>query len=242
MATSASFRAGLPSLRALALGTAVALAASTGWAQPAEPTPAPTPTTPPPSPATPSGPRPLAESLSGAATSEYDAGRLAFQAGDYATASVKFASAHDKSHDARLLFNAPGAKEIAAAITPNPSQGRLLVAAGPKDTIAIDGRVVAIGKWEGEVPSGSHTVRVTGQGMRPYAAEIVLKDDELRRLDATLTSDQLAPSWAFVAGGGVVVVAAGGAGGAYLLLRDDKEEARPPVQGTLASFSLPLLR
>jgi hypothetical protein len=68
----------------------------------------------------------------------------------------------------------------------------------------------------------------------------VLKDDEIRRVDVTLSSDSSAPIWAYIGGG--VLVAAGIAGGAYLLLRDDKKETGAPVQGSLGTFSLPLSR
>ena len=299
------------------------------------------PPAPPPPPA-PAGAKPLAESLTGAAKEEYDAGRLAFSAGDFATASVKFGAAHEHSNDARLLFNmavcarrlnkwsrvlvylqrykkeggvllsdqdrkdadeligavkpfvsplkltvdppgakvflddeqvgvspleepvlvdagqrrirvskqgyqdfqrvedAPGGKEIAAAITLKPAKGRLAIGAAATDSIAVDGNVVGVGRWEGELPSGSHSVRVTGKGMRPQNQEIVVKDDETRRLDITLTSDASTPLWMYV-GGGVLAAAAIG-GGAYLLLRDDKKETSPPVPGTLGTFTLPLLR
>jgi hypothetical protein len=290
----------------------------------------------------PHAPKPLAETLTGEAKSEYEAGRLAFQAGDYATASVKFAAAHDRSHDARLLFNmavcarklnkwsrvltyierykkeggvllsaedrkdadeliaavrsfvsplrltidppgatvfvddeevgvspiaepvlvdagqrrirvskkgfqdfqrvedAPGGREIAAAISLKPAKGTLLVTAGATDTIAVDGTVVGVGRWEGSVPSGTHTIRVSGKGMRPQNQELVVKDDEVRRVEVTLASESATPLWAYIGGG--VLIAAGIAGGSYLLLRDDKKETRPPVQGSLGTFSLPLLR
>jgi hypothetical protein len=50
-------------------------------------------------------PRPLIDSLSGLAKSEYIAGRTLFTDGDYAGALVKFQSSLDASHDARLLWN-----------------------------------------------------------------------------------------------------------------------------------------
>lgn len=326
------------------------LLASTSLAQTAAPpvveapraAPPPPPPTPPTAPPAPTGPKPLAESLTGDAKAEYEAGRLAFAAGDFATASVKFGAAHEHSNDARLLFNmavcarrlnkwsrvlvyiqrykkeggvllsdqdrkdadeligavkqfvsplkltidppgakvfvddeqvgvspleepvlvdagqrrirvskqgfqdfqrvedAPGGKEIAAAITLKPAKGRLVIGAAPSDSIAVDGNVVGVGKWEGELPSGSHSVRVSGKGMRPQSQEIVVKDDETRRLDITLSSEGSTPLWMYV-GGGVLAAAAIG-GGAYLLLRDDKKETKAPVPGSLGTFTLPLLR
>ncbi len=50
-------------------------------------------------------PPPLAQSLTGQAKSDYEAGKILYADGDYAGALVKFAAAHEQSHDARLLWN-----------------------------------------------------------------------------------------------------------------------------------------
>ena len=49
--------------------------------------------------------RPLSQSLTGAAKQDYDTGKLLASDGDYAGAALKFQSAYDQSHDARLLWN-----------------------------------------------------------------------------------------------------------------------------------------
>ncbi len=51
------------------------------------------------------GPKPLAETLSGPAKDDYDAGMTAYSLKDFGGASIKFSAAHDKAKDARLLFN-----------------------------------------------------------------------------------------------------------------------------------------
>ncbi|HEY1692744.1 MAG TPA: PEGA domain-containing protein [Polyangiaceae bacterium] len=55
----------------------------------------------------PQGPRqkPLAQSLPPDAKRDYDAGKLLFEDGDYATALLKYRAAYDRTHDARLLWN-----------------------------------------------------------------------------------------------------------------------------------------
>lgn len=63
--------------------------------------PAPTPAEPP----APTGPPPLSESLSGMAKAEYEAGRILYQDGDFASALVKFERANELSKDDRLLWN-----------------------------------------------------------------------------------------------------------------------------------------
>src|SRR5580692_2580909 len=57
------------------------------------------------------GPRPtarrasLADSLPADARRDYDAGKLLFEDGDYATALLKYQAAYDRTRDSRLLWN-----------------------------------------------------------------------------------------------------------------------------------------
>jgi hypothetical protein len=50
-------------------------------------------------------PRTLAQSLPPDARRDYDAGKLLFEDGDYATALLKYQAAYDRTHDPRLLWN-----------------------------------------------------------------------------------------------------------------------------------------
>jgi len=50
-------------------------------------------------------PPPLAQTLTGTAKSDYEAGKLLFTDGDFVGANIKFRAAYDLSHDARLLWN-----------------------------------------------------------------------------------------------------------------------------------------
>jgi hypothetical protein len=50
-------------------------------------------------------PRSLAQSLPPDARRDYDAGKLLFEDGDYATALLKYQAAYDETHDVRLLWN-----------------------------------------------------------------------------------------------------------------------------------------
>jgi hypothetical protein len=49
--------------------------------------------------------KPLGQSLPPDARRDYDAGKLLFEDGDYATALLKYQAAYDRTHDARLLWN-----------------------------------------------------------------------------------------------------------------------------------------
>ena len=94
-------------MRAMA-GLAAALVLLTATGAFAQPKPAPKPAAKPAIPAAPAGPKTLAETLTGDAKADYDAGRSLFGDADYGAAAVKFQSAFDKSNDPRLLWNVAG--------------------------------------------------------------------------------------------------------------------------------------
>lgn len=54
---------------------------------------------------------PLGESLTGEAKAEYEAGKLLFEHGDYASAAVKFQHAYELGQDPRLLWNVAAAEK-----------------------------------------------------------------------------------------------------------------------------------
>jgi len=111
-------------------------------------------------------------------------------------------------------------------------EGHLTIAAGASDSIAIDGKVVATGRFEGPVTSGGHELRVTAPSMRPYQSELVVADGEARTLSITLQPEAKPsggfPLWIVIAGGAVVV--AGASVGAYFLFRPS--DGQPPI-GTM---------
>ena len=49
--------------------------------------------------------KPLAQSLTDGARRDYDAGKMLFDDGDFATALLKYQAAYDATHDARLLWD-----------------------------------------------------------------------------------------------------------------------------------------
>ena len=105
-------------------------------------------------------------------------------------------------------------------LRPIVHEGRVVIHAGARDAIALDGQSVGVELWAGTLKSGGHTLRVTASGMIPYQAEVLVQDGQTRELNVTLNpepSKGILPTWAWVAGG---VVLAGGAGvGAYFLLK-----------------------
>jgi hypothetical protein len=125
---------------------------------------------------------------------------------------------------------------VTADLARDLHQGRVSVKAGPKDLIAVDGKAVGQGKWEGKLPSGGHTLRVTAQGMASYQTEVLVQDDKSREILVTLNplpKPSSTSTWLWVAGGAVVVAGAV-VGGAFLF----QPTRRPEVDGTLGTFPL----
>jgi len=117
-------------------------------------------------------------------------------------------------------------------------RGRLLVIAGDNDLIALDTKVVGKGRFEGSAPSGGHTLKVTAPGMAAYQSEVVIQDDQLRRVEVTLnpmarTDTTRTVLWIV---GGAALAAGAAVGGAFLF----KPQAAPGVQGNIAPGTVQL--
>ncbi|AUX41851.1 uncharacterized protein SOCE26_032760 [Sorangium cellulosum] len=128
-----------------------------------------------------------------------------------------------------------GSVALVARLERAVHRGRLAITAGPDDLIAVDGKVVGKGRWEGPVPSGTRALRVTGPGKTPHEAQVLVRDDERRRIDVTL---ERAPErggadrWLWI-GGGAAIFAGAIVAGALL-----SEPGRPAEQGSLGTVPL----
>jgi hypothetical protein len=139
-----------------------------------------------------------------------------------------------------------GASElpISVKLVKETHEGRIAVSAGGDNMLYLDGKMMGQGHWEGTVPSGTHTLRVTAQGMKPYQTEIVLNDKENRTLGVTLEPEAkqgggTAIWWVI---GGVLV--AGAAGSTVYLVTRNKDTGggtAPPVLGTIQPGSVQLV-
>jgi hypothetical protein len=113
---------------------------------------------------------------------------------------------------------------------PRPSGGQrahLVVTGADAATISIDGHVVATGRLDTSLAPGPHELLVTGAGMRPYRAEIDLRDGETRTLEVSLEAEHRTAVWPWIAGG-VVVVAGAVVGGYFLFKSSPAAPAAPP--------------
>jgi hypothetical protein len=137
-----------------------------------------------------------------------------------------------------------GASELPLGIklAKETHEGRIAVSAGAADFLYLDGKMIGQGHWEGVVASGTHALRVTAQGMKPYQTEIVLNDKETRTLAVTLEPESKSGGGAlwWVLGGVLVAGAAGST--VYLVTRDkDSGAAGPqPILGTINPGSVQL--
>jgi PEGA domain-containing protein len=117
--------------------------------------------------------------------------------------------------------------------------GRVAVHARPGDAIAVDGRVVAGETWEGPLPSGAHSVRVTAPGSRPFETDVLVRDGTTRTLDVKLEPNRSGagvPTWVWLVGG--TVLAAGATTAGYFLLKP-ADEAAIPTKGSIATVRGP---
>ena len=116
-------------------------------------------------------------------------------------------------------------------------RGRLVVVAGPKDLISIDGKAVGLARWEGSVPAGGHTLRVTAPGMSAYQSEAVVQDNQVRRIDVALNSaPREAGRAVYWVVGGAVLATAAVIGGVVLF----KPSETAPVVGNISPGTVQL--
>jgi hypothetical protein len=134
--------------------------------------------------------------------------------------------------------------QIAATLVAEKHEGRLRVLADANETIQVDHKTAMVGLWEGVLPSGTHSVFVSGKGKRAHQTDVVIQDNDLTNLHVTLEDEakpvliekSSVPAWLWVAGGVVVV---GGGIGAYLLLKPDSTtKYQSPTQGTWGAFDI----
>lgn len=286
-------------------------------------------------------PKPLAQTLSGVAKAEYEAGKILYQDGDHANALLKFQRAYDLSNDPRLLWNVaaceknlrhytrvlaavekyqkeggalltdqdrqdaeeltatvrtlvstlrltidePGAEvyvdgekigetplaaaplvdvgtrkirvvkpgfkdfeqveqvagatevKITVKLEKDIHEGRLIVEAAPADAIAVDGKLMGTGRWDGVLPSGGHVLKVSAPKKITYQSEVLIQDGVTRRVPITLQAEKGFPTTALLWGGGAALVVTAAVITTVMLTRPS---APDPVSGTIAPGYVPV--
>lgn len=97
--------------------------------------------------------------------------------------------------------------KLVIAMEKDVHEGKLIVYATPNNAaIMIDGNTVGTGHFEGVVASGGHTLRVTAAGTMPFQTEVLVKDNDTRRIPVILTKQVDLTKWGWIGGGAAVVV------------------------------------
>jgi hypothetical protein len=146
---------------------------------------------------------------------------------------------HDGFEPFETRVELPGTADIDVnvAMKPKVETATLSVAAEPADSIAVDGKLVGVGRWDGALPAGPHSVTVTAQGHKPYEASIDLAAGSSRTLQVTLVPEKSSmPLWPWIVGGAVVV--AGGVVGGYFLFKPEDQPGSSP-HGALGQVVVP---
>lgn len=125
---------------------------------------------------------------------------------------------------------------VSVALEHEAIEGRLAISTDAAATIAVDGTAVGVGRWEGPVSAGNHTVRVTAPKMVAYSSDVAVHASETRSLDISLQHQAggISPVWWI--GGGLLAAAGLGVGG-YFLFRPSQTTGAP-TQGTIYPYAL----
>lgn len=127
------------------------------------------------------------------------------------------------------LKEVTGGQPVSVAVTMKPrTGGQLHVLAGAGDTIAVDGTVVGVESWHGEVKPGNHTVRVTARSKKPYVVDLEMKPRGSRSLQVSLQEEATGgPVWPWIAASAAVVAGVAVVGGYFLFAPQDGSAAPP---------------
>jgi hypothetical protein len=123
---------------------------------------------------------------------------------------------------------------VPIALVPIDTRARIAVHAGEGDSIAFDGSVVGVTRWQGEVNAGPHTIRVSAPKRKTHELSLDLAEGSNRTVEVSLENEPRS-LWPFIAGGAVLVVAAT-IGGYFLFKPEDKQGEQTP--GTLGILNL----
>ncbi|WP_437281733.1 PEGA domain-containing protein [Sorangium sp. So ce375] len=157
---------------------------------------------------------------------------------DVGTRKIRVTKKGFKDVDVSQQVPGGGAVTVKATLEREVHQGRLIVAAPPDAVVSIDGRVVGRGGYDGPVPSGGHALRVTASGMVTHQSEVMIEDNQTRRVQVTLVAQPKrgnVETWLWIGGGALVLAGA-------VLVATGVFGPEPPVEGRTSPGSVALSR
>lgn len=107
--------------------------------------------------------------------------------------------------------------DVVQKVVLTTASARLDVRGPSGSSIWIDDALVGTGSWAGRVSAGSHKVRVSEDGRKPYVAVVDIKDGATRTVEVSKLEGTGWPWWVWVGGG--AIVAGGAAVGGYCLIQ-----------------------
>jgi hypothetical protein len=125
-----------------------------------------------------------------------------------------------------------GGSETALAVTLEVEThvAQLVVSADDGAMVVIDDQAPAKGRFDGQLPAGTHDVRVSEPGKVAYRVQVELRDGETRTVQVTLENEKHGPTvWPWIVGGATVVAGAV-VGGYFLFKSSPASPATPPDQ------------
>jgi hypothetical protein len=129
-----------------------------------------------------------------------------------------------------------GSTVVSVELAPIRHVGTLRIVTDVAGDIRIDGKPSGRGRWEGELPSGTHNVEVMAPGMQNYQGDAAVLDNQTNTLRIALRpvsseEHKSGVPWLWIGGG--TALATGLAIGAYFLFRPSDPGKSAPVSGSM---------
>src|SRR5581483_2596227 len=91
---------------------------------------------------------------------------------------LRVAKAGYKEAVIELEVNGSGVVSSTVSLEPIVHAGTVVVQTQHDGAIAVDGKLMALERWKGLLPSGQHSLRVSAPGKTPYQSDLVVEDNQ----------------------------------------------------------------